>query len=72
MKNCLTGKVLLQSKHALFSARDTDGSGTNDEAAFSEFVYAVDGIMTATNPEVVIFISHDNALKAEAREASKL
>ena len=71
MKNCLAGKVLLQSEYALFFAREDD-SGLNDEAAFAAFVDAVDGIITATNTEAVIDISQGNVIKAEVREASKL
>ena len=72
MKSYLKGKVLLQSEHALFRARDTDGLVLNDEASLAAFIFAVDGIMTATNPEVVIAISQDNVIKIEADEASKL
>jgi len=66
----LTAKALLQSEHALFSARDTDNSGPNDEAAFAAFVYAVDSIMAATNPEVVLTVLDDNSLKEKTQEAS--
>jgi hypothetical protein len=63
IKKCSTAKASLESEHALFSARVTDNSGPNDKAAFDTFIYAVDGIMAATNPEVVIAVSQANALK---------
>ena len=63
IKKCSTAKASLESEHALFSARVTDNSGPNDKSAFDAFVYAVDGIMAATNPEVVIAVSQANALK---------
>ena len=71
MKSCLIGNKILLYEHTLFNERDKDNSGPNDEAAFSEFVSAVDGIMAATNPEVVIAVSQDNALKIKAQESSE-
>ena len=63
IKKCSIAKASLESEHALFSARVTDNSGPNDTAAFDIFVYAVEGIMAATNPEVVIAVSQANAIK---------
>ena len=68
MKSCLVSKALLQSEYALFSKYYSENPEPNNEAAFSAFVSAVDGIMAATNPELVISVLQDNTLKAKARQ----
>ena len=71
LKICLTAKALLQSEYDLFSAREEDNSVLNDDAAFETFVNAVEAIMAATNPEVVIAVLEDSPLNEKAEEVTK-
>ena len=71
IKSCLTAKALLQTEHAIFNARKKNDSGPNDDAAFETFVNAVESIIAATNPEVVIAVLENNPLNEEAEESEE-
>ena len=66
MKRCLGIKAQLQSEFDQFQNRDKDNAGPSDEAAFNVFKMSVDGIMAASNPEVVIAVERDNAQKSKS------
>ena len=66
MKRCLAIKAQLQSAFDQFQKRDEDNAGPKDEAAFNAFQVSVDGIMAASNPEVVIAVERDNAQKEKS------
>lgn len=60
-KFCLAIEAQLQSEFSLF--------GERDEAAFKAFKANVDGIMAASNPEVVIAVEQDNLQKGKSSQA---
>ena len=66
MNFCLAIKAQLQSEFSLFHERDKDDAGASDEAAFNAFKSNVDGIMAASNPEVVIAVERDNLQKEKS------
>ena len=69
MNRCLAIKAKLQSEYEQFDKRDKDNAGPHDAAAFKAFKSGVDGIMAASNPDVVIAVERDNAKKEKSPQA---
>lgn len=66
MKSCLTTKAQLETEFSVYQEVETDEAGAVGEAAFEAFKSKVDGIMAASNPELVIAVERDNLQKQKS------